>query len=321
MSTFEFLEVSSILENYDDDPNNESDNLSAYVKAFCQENDNFSQDNSEVEQINEEQTSFTKSIFQTTFMENKINIIILSCITKEDSNKFLLKENRNEPEIAKIRNEINFPPQKRNPKIDNIFKIQMPRKYCSFNILQKIKNKITKYLVIFINKLIHSLYSNNKSSENKRTKEIRIFKKLDHNTIANMNRKDDVLEFFGYSIKDCLSLKVSAKYNIAENYNEKAIEYYLKDENNKDIFDFVFNQLKVEVWLQLFICQKKLENMKGIHALNIEKINQIKQSFVGIDTLLEEILKDKIEYHCFVLLIYNIRAFLTRKESRASYKK
>ena len=322
MDTFPSLEKSPILEYKEysvNSINNGSEDLSVFEKVFCSENDDYSMKYSEVNNINEEPTSITKNIFQTTSMENKINKIILSFNTKKNKNKFLLKENRNEPEIVNIRNEINFPPQKRNTKIGNT--IKMKRKYCSFNIIQKIKNKITKYLIIFINNLIYSLYSNIKSSDNKHTKKIRTFKKLDHNSIAHMIKKDEILQFFDYSINECLSLKVSPKYNIAENYNKKAIEYYLNDENNKDIFDFVLNQLNVEDWIQLYICQKKLENFKGIQTLNKEKINIIKQSLEGIDTLLKEILKDEIEYHCFVLLMYNVRAFLTRKESRAGYKK
>ena len=76
MDTFPSLEKSPILEYKEyfvNSINNESEDLSVYEKVFCSENDDYSMKYSEVNNINEEPTSITKNIFQTTSMENKIN--------------------------------------------------------------------------------------------------------------------------------------------------------------------------------------------------------------------------------------------------------
>ena len=48
---------------------------------------------------------------------------------------------------------------------------------------------------------------------------------------------------------------ISSKYNhikYQNNYNDIMIDNLLLDNNNKDIFVFIFNDLKLEDWLDLF---------------------------------------------------------------------
>ena len=60
----------------------------------------------------------------------------------------------------------------------------------------------------------------------------------------------------------------------------------LNDEQNNDIFDFIFNYLKIENWLDIFIYKKEIDNFIGNNRLNQIKINILKKSLIRIDDYL-----------------------------------
>ena len=85
----------------------------------------------------------------------------------------------------------------------------------------------------------------------------------------------------------------------------------------KDIFDFLFNKLKIEYWLNIFTYQKELDDYVD-NSLNKEKLTIITNSLIRIDQidLIKNDEKSKNFFHCFCILIYNFKDFLDKKERR-----
>ena len=128
-----------------------------------------------------------------------------------------------------------------------------------------------------------------------------------------------------YTLKKYLSIDISSKYDLNKypaNYNKIVIEKLIIEENNKDIFDFIFNYLTIEDWLDIFIYKKEVKDFKKYNLLENSQKNKIKNNLVRIDSFLNEIYQeDKIYFHIFCLLIYNLKRYLTIKERRNRKKK
>ena len=148
----------------------------------------------------------------------------------------------------------------------------------------------------------------------------KIIKKIEHKFSANLTKKEDNLKLLNSTLKEYLSNKISTKYvNYKENQNELIISKLLEDDENKDIFKFVFQELKIEDWLQIYTHQKNIDDYIYRYDLN-KKVCIIKKSIVGIDEYLKKLITlendNKLYYHCFLLLIYNFRLYLDLKEGR-----
>ena len=88
---------------------------------------------------------------------------------------------------------------------------------------------------------------------------------------VNKRKKNDNLELLNCTIKDYLSNDISSKYNrikYQNNYNDIVIDNLLLDNNNKGIFEFIFNHLKLEDWLDLFTYKKDLTDFDKYNSLN-----------------------------------------------------
>lgn len=90
---------------------------------------------------------------------------------------------------------------------------------------------------------------------------------------------------------------------------------------NDSIFNFIFNKIKIEEWLDIFIHKKELEFHDNIGDLKDYHIEMIKENLVRIDemdtnSLYEMCQNDKLYFHCFMLLIYNFKRFFEQKEGR-----
>ena len=203
-------------------------------------------------------------------------------------------------------------------------------KFDRYNIIKKIKNIIINYLILSINNLLQSLYIkeqiNQMFSELNLTQinnmiPIQIIRKIKHNIYATQTKVEKNLEFLRLGIKKCLSNTISEKYKgIPNNTNELIITRLLQDENNKDIFDFIFNRLKIEEFLNIFTYQKDLNDYVK-NTLNKDQILIIRNSLIRIDEI--DIIKKegKIFFHCLLLIIYNFKDFIDNKERRNRYKK
>ena len=196
-------------------------------------------------------------------------------------------------------------------------------KFDTYNIIKKIKNIIIKYLILSINNLIESLYTTEQINQIlselglpqiNNMMQIQIIRKIKHNIYATQTKVEKNLNFLGLSIKECLSNAISEKYKgIPNNANELIISRLLQDEKNKDIFDFIFNRLKIEDFLNIFTYQNDLNDYVK-NTLNKEKISIINNSLIRIGEI--DIITKEIYFHCLLLLIYNLKYFIDKKERR-----
>ena len=285
-------------------------------------------------------------------LEEEINKIIINKmnINQEDKLKFLLDINPKDIRILKIKDELindeskgEYIEEKIAFKVENgqILGIKRNddsiepnrRKSKSDNIIKKIKNRIIDFLLSFANKLINSLYSKDKINQilSKlnlpliKSQNEDVLKKIDHKIVANQTSKSYNLKFLSFKLKGLLSKKNSERYSIPDNYNELIISELLKDDENKDIFNFVFNEIDIEAWLQIFTYQKELECYMKNSLANEEHELKLKENIVRIDEYLMKYLNsekdDKIYYHCFLLLLYNFRIYLSNKKGRNCFNK
>ena len=303
----------------------------------------------------------SKIKFKVTFpikinYEENINNIFQRMNLKDEEKKgILLDENQSTKEIeiiwAELLNEKKRLRNKDKEKINIIEKImdiktnvkrgrkkkddntnRKNNKYRTYNLIKKIKNKIMHYLLLFINNLIKSLYTKEQINEilnelslpkiKSYDTPIQVIKKIEHDICAKQMKTEENINFLNSKIKDYLSNNITKKFiNIPLNSNEIIISRLLQDENKKDIFKFIFEELSIEEWLNIFTYQKDIEyytNAKDL--LNEEQISIISKNLIGIDSLLLEFINskdfNKNYFHCFIILIYNLKEYISKKEIR-----
>ena len=210
-------------------------------------------------------------------------------------------------------------------KTKNDFSVRTHNKFSFDNMIDKIKNMINTSLVLFCNKIIKAIYTNEEQiiqifSMAKISKEIsrtKIIKDIDYSFLANKRKGNEVLELLNMTVKDYLSNKISLKYvNIPNEYNELIINQLLLDDNNKDIFVFLFN-IKIGDFFYVYIYQKDIKDFLEFNNLNSNHKRIIKNNLVRINDCLNKIIsKDETYFQCLVMLIYNFRRFLMNQERR-----
>ena len=303
----------------------------------------------------------SKIKFKVTFpikinYEENINNIFQRMNLKDEEKKgILLDENQSTKEIeiiwAELLNEKKRLRNKDKEKINIIEKImdiktnvkrgrkkkddntnRKNNKYRTYNLIKKIKNKIMHYLLLFINNLIKSLYTKEQINEilnelnlpkiKSYDTPIQVIKKIEHDICAKQMKTEENINFLNSKIKNYLSNNITKKFvSIPLNSNEIIISRLLQDENKKDIFKFIFEELSIEEWLNIFTYQKDIEyytNAKDL--LNEEQISIISKNLIGIDSLLLEFINskdfNKNYFHCFIILIYNLKEYISKKEIR-----
>ena len=200
-------------------------------------------------------------------------------------------------------------------KTKNDFSVRTHNKFSFDNMIDKIKNMINTSLVLFCNKIIKAIYTNEEQiiqifSMAKISKEIsrtKIIKDIDYSFLANKRKGNEILELLNMTVKDYLSNKISLKYvNIPNEYNELIINQLLLDDNNKDIFVFLFN-IKIGDFFYVYIYQKDIKEFLEFIKNNLVRINDYLNKIVS---------KDETYFQCLVMLIYNFRRFLMNQERR-----
>ena len=295
----------------------------------------------------------TKILFEVNtlipdpFLEYQINVIIrLMDINKEQKEKYYLETKEICDKIYLVRDKIMLKKNERrrhlkrknglfeNKKKDESNEtikigrkkksdgsIRFHNKYSLDNLFNKAKNMINKSLIEFINIL-------NIEKKKSKSKLIKVIKNNQYNFIKDKKKSKDIIELFTLTVKEYLCNKLSIKYtNLPNDYNEKVISLLLKDDNNKNLFDFIFNKLKIEDWVDIFLYQKKFKDYFGFNSINKNNKKIIKENIIRIDYYFEEIYldnkgnADKTYFHCFLLLIYNLRRYIMIKEKRNCRKK
>ena len=281
------------------------------------------------------------------FYEEDINMIIQKMnISKENKRSIFLNNEDNYEEINNIRYKLFLKGKFRMKKQRNysMFKIYAKKgrklkmdnsnrthnKYQPDNIIQSIKTTINHYLLFFLNKLINSIYDKTKINQilyqlnlpfikkDRKLKLFKLIKENDYDININNTSKSYNLKFLNFTINNYISNNISRKFKkMPSNYNKLIIKKLLDDEQNNDIFNFIFNYLKIEDWLDIFIYKKEIDDYINNNQLNQIKINKIKENLIRIDDLLLKMYKDnKLYFHCFTLMIYNFKKYFLSKEGR-----
>ena len=270
-----------------------------------------------------------KELSPKILYENGINVIIrLYNISKELKLKLLLDTNTKNNEIEQIKRVLESNNIKRRKRSNNL-------KYRPDHILSKLVNIINLSLYKFINKLINALFTNEKLNQilselillknlsNKDLKEI--IKKNDYVFRYQLTKNNEKLNLLNFTLNEYFSVKISSKYNklkYPSNYNQLILEKLLKDETNKDIFDFILNDLLIKDWLEIFLYKKSFEDFDKYNSFDKIRRNKIKGNLERIDKYINKIYKnDKIYFHCFSLIAYNLNKYLLNKESRNRVEK
>jgi hypothetical protein len=268
----------------------------------------------------------TKKMIKDKFNNNIHNTFAANVI--EELNKKTIVKNKNINNIV-IGRESGMLGRKRKGDSSN----RRHNKYNSDNIIIKIKNILKKYLIIFINNIIKNLIDDviqrnlilNTLNLNDNNTEY-LIKDIDYKFLSEKINKNDNLKLLFLKIKDFLSQKISPKYKTMDpnlNYNKIIIENLLTDNNqkNKDIFNFIFNELNLEDWLDIFIHKKDLNNFPAFNSLKEKQQEIIEKSLVRLENYFKELTKeDDMYFPCFLLLIYNYKRYYSIKKERCSRK-
>ena len=262
------------------------------------------------------------------FTENSINNIIKRFnISKELKIKLSLNTKLNNNEIEQIKRVLESDTKKRRKRFNNSL-------YRTDHILKKLINIINLSLVNFVNNLITTLYSKKRiylilegiipSNEIIDSDLKNVIKKNNFIIRGKLESKEKKLSLLNLTLKKYLCGKISPKYtksNYPSNYNELIIDKIINDEVNKDIFDFILNDLLIKDWLEIFLYKKDLKDFNGYNSFDKIKKNKIKENLERIDKYINKIYKNnKIYFHCFFLIAYNLYRFLIMKEKRNKNK-
>ena len=297
------------------------------------------------------------------FMEQQINAKIRDMnMNKEQKEKYFLETKEMCDKINLVRDKIMLKPNERRRHLKRKIMLEIKNKeesnetlktgrkkksdgtirfhnkYSLDNLFNKAKNMINKSLIEFINILINAIYSKeqikrmflelNIEKKKSNPKLMKVIKDNQYDFIKDKKKSSDILKLLTFTVKEYLCNELSTKYtNLPNDYNEKVIEWILKDDNNKIIFDFIFNKLKIEDWVDIFLYNKKLKDCYFFNSLDLATQKIIKENIIGIDYYFEEIYSDnkgnidKDYFHCLLLLIYNLRRYILIKEKRNCPKK
>ena len=269
-------------------------------------------------------------LFKKMNIGKETKIKFISCL-----NKFSIKKGETEDKLSLNQNErrknldkkINMKDRfKTGRKLKNDISRRSHNKYSFDNLVDKIKNMINTSLLFFCNKVIKTIYENNTEIKQiftytelpKKISTKKVIKEIDKNFIVNKKKGNEILELLNMTVRDYLCNKISTKYSkIPSQYNELIINQLLSDENNKDIFDFLLNNIKIEDYLNIFLHQKEFKDILNYDRLNNNQKQILKNSNVSICSYLKKIyIKDETYFQCLVILIYNFRRYLMIKERR-----
>jgi hypothetical protein len=272
-------------------------------------------------------------LLETKDKNDKIDLIRERIMLKSKERRKNLKEKRKNEIKVKHESESKCGRKKISDTSNRIHD-----KYSPDNLIGKIKNMINKSLIKFINQLINSIYGKEQIKEiynelgiiqkNSKSKILKVIKENDYGFINEKKKSYEISYLLNLTIKQYLYNGLSSRYiNLPNNYNQIIIERLLKDDNNKKLFDFIFSYLKVEDWLEIFTYKKNLEDFVKYKTLDESQQQLIENNLFGIENYFDQLYQDtkgnidKVYFHCFLILIYNFRRFISIKENRNRTKK
>ena len=268
---------------------------------------------------------FNKELPPKYFSENLINDIIIKFdISEELKLNLLFDSDIKNKNIEQLKRVLESDTKKRRKKGNKSL-------YRTDHILRELINIINSSLLNFINNLITSLYTKEKIYQildgiillNKITdndmKEV--IKKNAYTIRSRLYTREKKLNLLNLTLKNYLCAKISPKCTTyPSNYNQLIIDKILNDEDNKNIFDFILNDLLIKDWIEIFLYKKDFKDFDKYILIDKSQQKIIKENLERVDKNINKIYKkhknDKIYFHCFFLIAYNLYRFLLLKEKR-----
>ena len=200
------------------------------------------------------------------------------------------------------------------------------------NIVKKIKSKLLFYLLKFINsilnsnldeaKIINYIRYMKKIRTDKEVEKEDLIKDLDYKIIVDKMKKEKNLDYLTMSLKDFLSNDISPKFSTyPKDSNKRVIEHIIRNEQDNEIINFIFNDLTFGDWFDIFIYKKELKEIKN--NLDEQMINKLMNEFIRVEKLLEEIYKSNNGnnyFACFISILYNLERWFFIKIDRKRIK-
>ena len=276
------------------------------------------------------------------------NIIKLYIIGSKLKSKLLLPKETNSKDIELIKEELEAESFRGRKKLkininltakysrgrkkmeDNSYRSH--NKNITDNIICKLINRLNNSLLGFINGIINVLKTKEEINQifiklnlpnkiNKHHNSIEVIKRNDYKSRLKFNKIDKFIELLDFSLKDYFSLEISRKFKdtrYSKNYNELILNFLLKDknDNNKRLFNFILNKLKISDYIELFLHQKDFEELE---TLDVNQKQIIENNLKRIEKYYND--EDKLDindFHCFALVVYNLKRLLFIKEIRKS---
>jgi hypothetical protein len=145
-----------------------------------------------------------------------------------------------------------------------------------------------------------------------------VIKKNAYTIRSRLYTREKKLNLLNLTLKNYLCAKISPKCTTyPSNYNQLIIDKILNDEDNKNIFDFIFNGLLIKDWLEIFLYKKNFTDFDKYDLIDKSQKKKIKENLERIDKYINKIFeKNKIYFHCFFLIAYNLYRYLSMKEKR-----
>ena len=276
------------------------------------------------------------------------NIIKLYIIGSKLKSKLLLPKETNSKDIELIKEELEAESFRGRKKLkininltakysrgrkkmeDNSYRSH--NKNITDNIICKLINRLNNSLLGFINGIINVLKTKEEINQifiklnlpnkiNKHHNSIEVIKRNDYKSRLKFNKIDKFIELLDFSLKDYFSIEISRKFKdtrYSRNYNELILNFLLKDknDNNKRLFNFILNKLKISDYIELFLHQKDFEELE---TLDVNQKQIIENNLKRIEKYYDD--EDKLDindFHCFALVVYNLKRLLFIKEIRKS---
>ena len=333
-NTFNSLEIKNQLCEVD---NEELDENFYNCFKILDKNKNDDEDyNSNCIELNESNEKDIEKSVPELYKLSKIKDILIQKMSL-DSSKILKEILSSEEEMENVEETIseqyNFILGKKKKKIFKINEdneIKKHDKYCGDNLIKKIKYKLLKNFLEFVNDVIISSLKEEKlldyikmlrESQKKVKKLEPIIRMINYKILERLNRNDD-LSLLNTSFKDIFSQKVSPSCSkINEDSNKKIIQKLIEEENDNNNITFALN-LRFKDYIDIFLYKKELTSFMNF---NMDQMQIINKCLDHMGNLILELYKsykeEKLYLLHYLMFLYNYERWFYFKRGRIRKKK
>ena len=191
------------------------------------------------------------------------------------------------------------------------------------DLLNKTINIIDYYLVYSLNSIIYTFLNKRRLSYIRFISRLplnsELIESVKHHYQNNKNKYYKNPEFFQLKIQEYLCANKCQK----SKKNKKVIEFLTKIEVEKNIFKYIFNELTIADWLNLFLYNKDIYDYSLFNILEDEKIEKINNNIFKFEYVLLEKSYNNNFLLSSLLLMFNLQRYylIGKKPNKKERKK